>query len=198
MIASRGAGAPCGGSGELIRMCSGFLAGYCGRLHLARLHFASSSRTRSKGGKALECARFLGRPAGIFKSVAGCLVSRERSTQPNAYKSHDFVQCDLPHVDLRCSGPSLCRGQEAQDNETLEANTHAAQNRCADNHRRAGGDRTRNRYHNCAHLGYVRPRVCPPSSVLVAGWSWVSAGIGTNAKRNGFPWAKKTEPRETQ
>ena len=115
MIASRGAGAPCGGNGELTRMRSDFLAGYCGRLHLARLHFASSSRTRSKGGKALECARFLGRPAGIFKSVAGCLVSRERSTQHNAHYSHAFVRCDLPHVVLRCSGPSLCRGQEAQD-----------------------------------------------------------------------------------
>jgi hypothetical protein len=28
----------------------------------------------------------------------------------------------------------------------------------------------------------------------VAGSSWVSAGIGTNAKRNGFPWAKKLNP----
>ena len=198
MTASRGAGAPCGGSGELIRMCSGFLAGYCGRLHLARLHFASSSRTRSKGGKALERARFLGRPAGIFKSVAGCLVSRERSTQHNAHYSHAFVRCALHHVGLRCSGPSLCRGQEAQDHETLEANTHAAEDRRDDLHPRDRVDRTRNRYYNCTHFGYVRPRVCPPSSVLVAGWSWVSAGIGTNAKRNGFPWAKKTEPRETQ
>ena len=167
MIASRGAGAPCGGNGELTRMFSYFLAGYCGRLHLARLHFASSSRTRSKGGKALECARFLGRPAGIFKSVAGCLVSRERSTQHTAHYSHAFVRCALHHVGLRCSGPSLCRGQEAQDHETLEANTHAAETRCADNHRRAGGDRTRNRYHDRTHFGYVRPRVCPPNSVLV-------------------------------
>ena len=80
MIASRGAGAPCGGSGELTRMRSDFLAGYCGRLHLARLHFASSSRSlasssRATGGKALECARFHERPAGIFKSAAGCLVA---------------------------------------------------------------------------------------------------------------------------
>ena len=142
MIASRGAGAPCGGNGELTRMFSYFLAGYCGRLHLARLHFASSSRTRSKGGKALECARFLGRPAGIFKSVAGCLVSRERSTQHNAHYSHAFLRCDLPHVVLRCSGPSLWRGHEAQENETLEANTHAAENRRADLHRRARVDRT--------------------------------------------------------
>jgi len=151
-------------------MRSDFLAGYCGRLHLARLHFASSSRTRSKGGKALERARFLGRPAGIFKSVAGCLVSRERSTQHNAHYSHAFLRCDLPHVVLRCSGPSLWRGHEAQENETLEANTHTAENRCADRHRRDGVDRTRNRYHDRTHFGYVRPRVCTPNSVLVAGW----------------------------
>ena len=63
-----------------------------------------------------------------------------------------------------------CAGPRAQDYESLETNTHAAENRCADSRRRAGVDRTRNRYHVRTHFGYVRPRVCPPNSVLVAGW----------------------------
>lgn len=80
MIASRGAGAPCGGNGGLDRIFSDFLAGCCGGLHLSRPNFAGTSRPRAssscaKGGKALECARFLDRPAGISKSAAGCLVS---------------------------------------------------------------------------------------------------------------------------
>jgi hypothetical protein len=80
MTASRGAGARCGGNGGLNRIFSYFRAGCWGGLHLSRPHFASSSRSRASssranGGKALECARFLDRAAGISKSAAECLVS---------------------------------------------------------------------------------------------------------------------------
>jgi hypothetical protein len=42
-------------------------------------------------------------------------MNRERCTLQTGHYSHDFVPCDLPHVGLRCSGPPLCHGQEAQD-----------------------------------------------------------------------------------
>jgi hypothetical protein len=61
------------------------------------------------------------------------------------------------------------RSQEAQDHETLETNTQAADNRRADLHRRARVDRIRNRYRSRTHLRYACPRVCPPNSLLVAG-----------------------------
>ena len=64
----------------------------------------------------------------------------------------------------------MCRGQEAHDHETLETNTCAAENRCADSHRRARVDRTRNSYHDRTRFGSVCPRVCTPNSVLVPGW----------------------------
>jgi hypothetical protein len=56
----------------------------------------------------------------------------------------------------------MCRGQKAQDDETLEA----AENRRADLHRRARVDRIRNRYRSRTHFRYACPRVCPPNSVL--------------------------------
>ena len=33
----------------------------------------------------------------------------------DGHENHAFVRCNLPHINLRFSGPSLCRGQEAQD-----------------------------------------------------------------------------------
>jgi hypothetical protein len=62
----------------------------------------------------------------------------------------------------------MSRSQKAQDHETLEANTQAAEDRRDDLHPRARVDRTRNRYHDRTHFGCARPRVCPPNSVLVA------------------------------
>src|SRR2546422_438387 len=63
----------------------------------------------------------------------------------------------------------MSRSQEAQDHETFEANTHAAENRRANLHRRARVDSIRNSYRSRTHFRYARPRVCPPNSVLVAG-----------------------------
>jgi hypothetical protein len=72
-----GGGPPQGGDDGNNRVFFGFLVGYCRWLHLAPLHFASSraSSSRAKGGKALECARFLDRAAGISQPAAECLVS---------------------------------------------------------------------------------------------------------------------------
>jgi hypothetical protein len=36
--------------------------------------------------------------------------------------------CDLPHLDLRRSGPRCGRGQKAQDHENFKADTQAADN----------------------------------------------------------------------
>ncbi len=39
------------------------------------------------------------------------VVNREQT----GHYSHDFVRVTSPHVGLRCSGPPLCWGEEAQD-----------------------------------------------------------------------------------
>ena len=52
----------------------------------------------------------------------------------------------------------MCRGQEAPDYETLEANTQAAEDRRDDLHPRDRVDRTRNRYRDRTHFRCARPR----------------------------------------
>ena len=90
-----GSGAPQGGGRWKQSSFFWFSCWYCRWLPLARVHFASSraSPSRVKGGKALECARFLGRAAGIFESAAGLLV---------AAKDDSIFRLDLPIESSDC------------------------------------------------------------------------------------------------